>query len=168
MKMSGNENLIMSMMICDGTRKNCERCVFKEHPECRNALAHHAGALIQLQDVVIENTGRIQRKLLIDRERLNNRCEQDEDALRELEEAHKLLIRRLRDLKHCDTCDVRSLECPEKEREERCKACKAGSSQWALDLTIVTPEPENPCEECENDDCEGCEYNGVDDVKRID
>lgn len=171
--MATSKVLIDSMLKCDGTRKNCEKCVFKEHPDCRNAMAHHAGALIQMQDVVIENSGAIQRRLIIERNGLKMRAQNAEKQLGQCKEEFRRVLEKLLDIRHCETCEASADGFSETEREERCKACKE-QSLWALDEKIVNP-PVDPCDECEADDyeqCEGCEHNpenrSEDGVKRID
>lgn len=168
--MATNQVLINSMMKCDGTRKNCERCVFKEHPDCRNAMAHHAGALIQLQDVVVENSGAIQRKLLFERCGLKMRAENAEKNQAQCMKEYGLLLDKLRSIRHCATCEASADGYSLTEREVRCEACQE-KSMWQLDEKIVNP-PVDPCEECEDRDCEGCEHNQTEEdddcVKRID
>lgn len=171
--MATSKVLIDSMLNCDGTRKNCEKCVFKEHPNCRNAMAHHAGALIQMQDVVIENSGALQRKVLIERESLKNRAENAEKQLKKCMDEFKAVLDKLREIRHCETCEASADGFSETEREERCKVCKE-LSLWTLDEKIVNP-PVDPCDACDPDDyeqCEGCEHNperrSEDGVKRID
>lgn len=164
--MAANQKLIDSMLKCDGTNGNCRGCVFAEHPECRNAMAHHAGALIQMQDVVIENSGAIQRKLMTERMQLKAELANANRALEKTMEEYKLLTGHLRDKRDCSTCNAGAGVHTEEEKAKRCEMCRAGESLWELDTLIISPpEEENPCDECEEDDCEGCEHY---DVKRID
>ena len=164
--MAANQKLIDSMLKCDGTNGNCKGCVFAEHPECRNAMAHHAGALIQMQDVVIENSGAIQRKLMMERNHLKRELESANDCAEKALKEYNLLAGHLKDKRDCSTCDAGAGGHTEEEKAKRCEMCRAGESLWDLDTLIISPpEEENPCEECEEDDCEGCEHY---EVKRID
>lgn len=171
--MAANEKLIQSMLKCDGTRKNCERCVFREHPDCRNAMAHHAGALIQLQDVVVENSGAIQRKVLEERHAAQVALSRETEAREEIREAYLKLLIHLRERKDCGSCAVKAgtADLPEEDCESICKECQGGeTSLWAFNEEIVKV---SPCEKCEREDCEDCEHcqGGEDDddeVKRID
>lgn len=156
--MAANEKLIQSMLKCDGTRKNCARCVFKEHPDCRNAMAHHAGALIQLQDVVVENLGVIQRKALMERDMHLSGLKTTDGQLSELKDSYGQLIQHLRDRKDCGSCAVKAGTSG--LTEEECKVCCGNCAEedcnnWRVDPKIIAVDP---CKRCEREDCEGCEH----------
>lgn len=155
-----NVNLINSMLKCDGTRMNCKGCTFAEHPECRNAMAHHAGALIQLQDVVIENSGRILNKVANEREGWKRAYEASEKAKKEAMEMLSNIHRGLSELKHCESCQVKNGEgFTEEEKKAHCEACRNGGAGYIFDLAFGLPPEEETDEDYEVDD----EYDSEDD-----
>lgn len=150
---NANDKLIMNMLKCDGTMGNCMGCIFEGHPECRNAMAHHAGALIQLQDVVIVN----QTKELVSKQALiAKRNGELQSACKQYVDACGLLGRiatKLDELRHCATCQH------EKEPIEdgftapaACRACKLGESRWELAEDIIKPPVEDDADDCEAGD----------------
>jgi len=122
-----NEKLIKSMMACNGTNAVCAGCAFRDMPECRNAMAHHAGALIQLQDVVIANSSAQAGYL---KEQIKAEHKGYEQAVEVVKKQREVLLQienGLREARHCESClFVNALEDPEveKAREEHCKACQ--------------------------------------------
>lgn len=150
-----NALLYQSMLKCDGTQKNCHGCAFKGIPDCRNAMAHHAGALIQLQEVVIDNAGQqsgAQMNTIRKLEAENKACFKEYEKLNE---AMVNLLTGLKEERHCASCKNRE----EENHEEICKQCKEAASMYTLDLDYG--KAPDPCEEClaDSDECEGCAYN---------
>lgn len=157
-----NEKLYQSMLNCDGTQKNCKECVFRSIPDCRNAMAHHAGALIQLQDVVIDNAGAAgmaKDRKISDLEREKKQIMQNWE---QLNEAMVNLIFGLTEERHCASCGYsKERDNAEEEayRQDVCKKCREEKSQYTLNLDYG--KKPNPCENCiaDSDECEGCEHN---------
>lgn len=150
-----NKILYESMLKCDGTQKNCKGCAFKGIPDCRNAMAHHAGALIQLQDVVIENAGQQSAAQMNTIRKLETEKQQiikDWDAMNG---AMVNMLVGLKEERHCASCKNST----EENHEEICKQCREAESMYTLDLDYGK-EPD-PCEEClaDTDECEGCGHN---------
>ena len=150
-----NAMLYQSMLKCDGTQKNCQGCVFKGIPDCRNAMAHHAGALIQLQDVVIENAGQQSGAQMATIRKLN---EENLACMKENNQLNDVVVNLLTGLKeerHCASCKNRTDE----NHEETCKQCREAASMYTLDLNYG--KAPDPCENCiaDGDECEGCGYN---------
>ena len=131
-----NEKLIQDMMKCDGTNKNCKGCVFQDNPECRNAMAHHAGALIQLQDVVIIN----QAKTIAGLKGSIGHKDADHEELTKLAQQAcyqaNELARVLHDRKDCKTCahNLAGVGTP-----EVCDKCRGVESQWELSIYLQHP-----------------------------
>lgn len=124
-----NERLAKQMMKCDGTNKNCEGCMFVDHPGCRNAMAHHGGAVIQLQDVVIqdlgETIGAIKRKL----QEKTAECETIRQLAVQACYQANALADSLAARKDCVTCknDHAGAGTP-----EICHRCREGENMWIL------------------------------------
>ena len=142
-----NDKLIKSMLACDGSNKHCEGCTFRDIPDCRNAMAHHAGALIQLQDVVIANSGALAWGLREQIEEAQEKYQEAAEVISDLTELVRRVMRGLRETRHCESCEgSKPSEKPEEEaiREKLCEACRAGErSHWCLD-TAFGQEPEAP------------------------
>ena len=128
-----NEKLIHDMMHCNGMKKNCDECSFREHPDCRNAMARHAGALIQLQDVVIENQGRTAHHLMSKRESAESMARLNGKVLGEMGEILDGLADDLAKARHCPTCEHCAPEDVE-EQPEICVGClkETEESCWEL------------------------------------
>ena len=151
-----NEKMVKSLLNCDGSNKNCEGCAFRDIPDCRNAMAHHAGALIQLQDVVIENAGALAGNLQMQLRAEKQAYAEAVDVVKKQRERIGEILCGLTDLKHCESCAYsKEQDDPEmeKRREELCKACHEGYSQWELSAEFGKPEPEDDdLGEMESDD----------------
>lgn len=142
-----NEKLIKSMMNCNGTNAACAGCAFKEMPECRNAMAHHAGALIQLQDVVIANSAAQAGYLKEQIKAEHNGYEQAVEVVKKQKEVIDHIKNGLREAKHCESClfvnEIEDPEC-EKIREEHCRACNESVvSGWELNPDYGKEPPED-------------------------
>lgn len=127
------KTLIESMLQCDGTRGNCEGCTFREHPDCRNAMAHHGGALIQMQEVMTRNHSAMLGKVMHERDLLEQALRQANERIERLGERLEKLHCGLWASKHCDSCDALSPGANPELTEARCKLCREGQSQWELD-----------------------------------
>lgn len=125
-----NGDLIRMMSKCDGTNKNCKGCMFREHPECRNAMARHAAAVLNLSDVMFENSRMISSAAIAKREEAMETMEAQAVALEMYEEMCGKIALELSEAKHCPTC----LHNPpdDLEMSEICKKCQAGDSEWLL------------------------------------
>lgn len=139
----GNERLIKSMLSCDGSNKNCEECTFKDMPECRNAMAHHAGALIQLQDVVIANAaaqaGGLHMQLAASKQEYQEALEVVQKQRKRVGE----ILHGLHELRHCESCAYstpQTDEEAEKIREALCKQCVEACSEWELSAAFGVEE----------------------------
>lgn len=150
-----NAMLYQSMLKCDGTQKNCQGCAFKGIPDCRNAMAHHAGALIQLQEVVIDNAGQQSAAQMNTIRKLEAEKKQVVEAWGELNGAMVNLLEGLKEERHCASCKNRTDE----NHKEICKQCREAASMYTLDLDYG--KKPDPCEEClaDSDECEGCAHN---------
>lgn len=145
-----NEKLVKSMMNCDGSNKNCEGCAFRDIPECRNAMAHHAGALIQLQDVVISNSASLAGGLQMQLRAEKQAYAEAVNVVKKQRERIGEILNGLTALKHCESCAYSKEQgdaVMEEQREALCKACHEGISQWELSAEFGKPEPED-----DNDD----------------
>lgn len=133
------KDLILSMMECDGRAINCEGCAFREHPDCRDAMARHGAAMINLQDVVNRNTAAMLAKVKNDRENaiatahdINKRCT-------DISEVLGRILDGLRESRHCDSCGTLKDGADHQASEARCKACREGESLWYLDEGFGAP-----------------------------
>lgn len=141
-----NEKLVKSMMNCDGSNKNCEGCAFRDIPECRNAMAHHAGALIQLQDVVISNSASLAGGLQMQLRAEKQAYAEAVNVVKKQRERIGEFLNGLTALKHCESCAYSKEQedaAMEEQREALCKACHEGVSQWELSAEFGKPEPED-------------------------
>lgn len=122
-----NEKLIKDMLKCDGTRLNCAGCTFEDNPECRNAMAHHAGALIQLQDVVIENQAKTiagkKKELREQKDELRKVCEK----LTGLDRIASAVLNDLKERRDCQSCGWQGAE----NNTETCEKCRT-KSEWMI------------------------------------
>lgn len=151
-----NEMLAKQMMKCDGTNKNCEGCMFRDHPGCRNAMAHHGGALIQLQDMVIENLAQTINGL---KGSLAKKTADHQTVTQIAERAcyqANALEDHLRARKDCKTCNY---DCMGQGTPEVCDKCRGAESQWELcykfKLEHRMDPPEDEEDEADEDDEEG-------------
>ncbi len=131
-----NEKLIQDMLKCDGTNKNCKGCAFQDNPECRNAMAHHAGALIQLQDVVIINQAKTIAGLKGD---IGHKSADLEELTKLAQQAcyqANELARVLHDRKDCKTC---ANDRAGFGTTEVCDKCRGVESQWELSIYLKHP-----------------------------
>lgn len=128
-----NEKLIHDMMNCDGRKVNCDNCNFREHPDCRNAMASHAGALIQMQDVVIANQAATVSALTRKRDEMEQMAKINGHVLGQIGEKLDKLAEDLKKQRHCPTCYHCASE-DEDEQPEVCTMClkEDAESQWAL------------------------------------
>lgn len=118
-----NEQLINSMLKCDGTKGNCVECIFRDNPECRNAMAHHGGALIQLQDVVIHNQAVTASKVGSDKRMLQIKLETSERERAEMIKRMRALLDYIYEQCGCKAC--------EHYDGDACKHCK-DKDEWEL------------------------------------
>lgn len=128
-----NEKMINDMMMCDGRKVNCDKCGFREHPDCRNAMARHAGALIQLQDVVIANQAATVAAVVEKRDRMQSMAMLNGQVLGEMGEILDKLAADLKAERHCPTCEYCAPEDVE-EQPEVCRICMTPDvdSLWEL------------------------------------
>lgn len=147
--MTANDTLIQSMLKCDGTNKNCKGCVFAENPECRNAMAHHGGALIQLQDVVVQN---LSVQMAAVREKLASyvvRCDAKDKLIERQDEIINAMTLWIQKHHACEVCDHRC-------DKEYCGKCR-DQSEWEMDMagmlkTYRDTVALDPDDECDDDD----------------
>lgn len=139
-----NEKLIHDMMNCDGRKVNCDRCNFREHPDCRNAMASHAGALIQMQDVVIANQAATVSALTRKRDNMESMARLNSKVLGEMGEILDKLAEDLAKGRHCPTCQHCAPEDVD-ETPEICAKCmeEGAESLWELSKRYQ-PEKEQP------------------------
>jgi hypothetical protein len=139
-----NEKMIKDMMMCDGRNVNCQKCSFREHPDCRNAMARHAGALIQLQDVVIANQAATVTALVDKRDRMESMALLNGRVLGEMGEILDNLAADLRAERHCPSCENCAPENVDVQ-PEICVKCMAegAESQWDLAKRYLPKKPEN-------------------------
>ena len=156
-----NEKLYGSMLKCDGTTKNCEGCLFRKVPDCRNAMAHHAGAMIQLQEVVLDNVGAQSAAQEAEIRELQRKNRQLDRVNQDLCDGLRNIRNGLKELRHCASCEYNIPQKDEMEESARkmvCAGCHEEHSNWEPWVDFGKP-PADPCEDCEGDDCEGCEFN---------
>lgn len=140
-----NEKMIHDMMHCDGQKKNCDSCSFREHPACRNALARHAAAMIQLQDVVIENQGATVAALREKRDQMESMASLNGKVLKKLGEILDGLGADLAAQRHCPTCEHCATE-EEDEQPEICRICmtQGDDSAWELAKRYLPENKKKP------------------------
>lgn len=146
-----NEMLAKQMMKCDGTNKNCVGCMFRDHPGCRNAMAHHGGAVIQLQDVVIENLAQTINGL---KAKLGKKTADHQTVTQIAERAcyqANALEEYLKNVKDCKTCEH---ECAGLGTPEICDKCRGVESQWELAYRFRFEPNMNAAEDEEDEDDE--------------
>lgn len=146
-----NEKLIHDMMNCDGRKVNCGNCNFREHPDCRNAMASHAGALIQMQDVVIANQAATVSALARKRDDMESMARLNGKVLGEMGEILDKLAEDLANGRHCPTCEHCAPEDVD-ETPEICAKCmtEGAESLWELSKRYQ-PEKDQP-EQDEDED----------------
>lgn len=159
-----NEKMIHDMMHCNGQKMNCDTCSFREHPECRNAMARHAAALIQLQDVVIDNQGRTAQSLMGKRDSAENLAKLNGKVLGELGEILDGLGADLAKQRHCPTCEHCAPE-EEDEQPEICQICMTpgDDSCWELAKRYLPEEKRKQAEmtgDGDGDEAEDAENDG--------
>lgn len=147
-----NEKMIHDMMHCNGQKKNCDGCSFREHPACRDAMARHAAAMIQLQDVVIESQGATVAALREKRDRMENMENLNGKVLKELGEILDGLGADLAAQRHCPTCEHCAPE-DEDEQPEICLICMTpgDDSAWELAKRYLPENKEKQPEGGDND-----------------
>ena len=150
-----NLYLIEMMSKCDGRNVNCEKCMFRDHPECRNAMARHAAAELRLNGVMLDNSRSISANLHTQREELREIVDSQAKALELFEEMCGMIAEELSKLKHCPTCKYNP-ESDDMEMSEICKSCQAGESEWLLHERLMPTEraekmAEKPPEEAEDE-----------------
>lgn len=139
-----NEKLIHDMMNCDGRKVNCADCNFREHPDCRNAMASHAGALIQMQDVVIANQAATVSALTRKRDDMESMARLNGKVLGEMGEILDKLAEDLANGRHCPTCEHCAPEGVD-ETPEICAKCmeEGAESLWELAKRYMPKKPDN-------------------------
>lgn len=139
-----NEKLIHDMMNCDGRKVNCDNCNFREHPDCRNAMASHAGALIQMQDVVIANQAATVNALTRKRDDMESMARLNGKVLGEMGEILDKLAEDLAKARHCPTCEHCAPEDVD-ETPEICAKCmtEGAESLWDLAKRYLPDKPAN-------------------------
>lgn len=143
-----NEKLIKSMLKCDGTMGNCKGCIFDGSPVCRNDMTHHGGALIQLQEVVVENQQHMMQAMKLEIAGMREKMKRMGEELEVVDGALGRLGAELKAARHCDSCLYKGMD----EARDVCEGCKAHEeSHWVLAKRFVEPDPE-PVEEPEEDD----------------
>lgn len=157
-----NQKLYGSMLKCDGTTKNCEGCVFRKVPDCRNAMAHHAGALIQLQEVALDNVGAQSAAQEAEIRKLHQLTKDLSEGLQEVNQRLTHVVNGLEEERHCASCKhviPCEGEMEEATREMICEGCKKEHSNWTLREDFG--KPTDPCEGCmaDTDESEGCQHN---------
>ena len=147
-----NEKLIHDMMNCDGRKVNCDNCNFREHPDCRNAMASHAGALIQMQDVVIANQAATVSALTRKRDDMESMARLNGKVLGEMGEILDKLAEDLANGRHCPTCEHCAPEDVD-ETPEVCAKCMTEGAESLWDLAKrYLPEQEDDKEPEETDE----------------
>lgn len=141
--------IIKMLERCDGTRKNCEGCLYQEHPACRNAMAKHAAAELSLGEIRLGNTQTMLEAVVQERDYMRKALEMHETALGMYEQMTGRIAQNLYALKHCETCMhyQDDAEVP----PEVCVSCKAGVSEWLLAKHL---QPDNPKAKAEPDEPE--------------
>lgn len=142
------KTLIESMLNCDGTRGNCEGCIFREHPDCRNAMARHGGALIQMQEVMTKNHSAMLGKVMHERDLLNETLQKANEHIEKLGDHIERLHGGLMAARHCDSCSAHAEGANPELSEARCKLCKEKESQWGLNEEFgAPPKADTPVED---------------------
>lgn len=141
--------IIKMLERCDGTRKNCEGCMYQEHPACRNAMAKHAAAELSLGEIRLGNTQTMLEAVVQERDYMRKALEMQETALGMYEQMTGRIAQNLHALKHCETClhYQDDAEVP----PEVCVSCKAGVSEWLLAKHL---QPDGPKAKTEPDEPE--------------
>ena len=151
-----NEKLIHDMMNCDGRKVNCADCNFREHPDCRNAMASHAGALIQMQDVVIANQAATVSALTRKRDNMESMALLNGRVLGEMGEILDKLAEDLAKERHCPTCEHCAPEDVD-ETPEICAECmeEGAVSLWELAKRYMPEKPDNGEDDAAEDEESG-------------
>lgn len=151
------EKMVKDMMHCDGRKVNCDTCGFREHPDCRNAMSKHAGALIQLQDVVIANQASMVAAVVEKRDRMQGMAMLNGRVLGEMGEILDKLAADLSKERYCPTCEHCAPEDVD-EQPEVCRICMTPDedSRWEL-AKRYKPERAKPEEPEEDSGDEGVE-----------
>lgn len=138
--------IIKMLEKCDGTRKNCEGCLYEEHPLCRNAMAQHAAAQLKLDEIQLGNTAQMLDAVTNERDYLRKALETQETALGMYEQMTGRIAQNLYALKHCETClhYQEDAEVP----PEVCVSCQDGVSEWLLAKHL---QPDDPKAQAEQD-----------------
>ena len=144
--------IIKMLEKCDGTRKNCEGCLYEEHPLCRNAMAQHAAAQLQLDEIQLGNTAQMLAAVTNERDYLRKALETQETALGMYEQMTGRIAQNLYALKHCETC-LHYQEDAE-VKPEVCVSCKAGASEWLLAKHLQPDDPKAKAKPDELDELE--------------
>lgn len=131
--------IIKMLERCDGTRKNCEGCMYQEHPACRNAMAKHAAAELSLGEIRLGNTQTMLEAVKGERDYLRKAMESYELALAMHEQMSGRIAEKMYEMKLCETC----LHNPEEDANppEICERCQAGVSEWLLAKELQPDEP---------------------------
>lgn len=147
-----NEKLIQNMMKCDGRKLNCDECIFKNHPACRNAMARHAGAMINLQEVVLENQAAVVHNLEAGKKEMENFARTQGKVMKELGEILDGVAADLCQQRHCPTCEHWTPE--DEDMSEVCAQCSAegSESQWELAKRYYPENKQKTEEKSEGED----------------
>lgn len=142
--------IIKMLEKCDGTRKNCEGCMYAEHPLCRNAMAQHAAAQLKLDEIQLGNTAQMLAAVTNERDYLRKALETQETALGMYEQMCDRIALKLSGLRHCETClhkgdIIEAAGKPPKACEE-CYAT-AMSSEWMLAKELQPDDPKAKTEQ---------------------
>lgn len=137
--------IIKMLEKCDGTRKNCEGCLYEAHPLCRNAMAQHAAAQLKLDEIQLGNTAQMLTAVTNERDYLRKALETQETALGMYEQMTGRIAQNLYALKHCETClhYQEDAEVP----PEVCVNCQDGVSEWLLAKHLQPDDPKAHAEQ---------------------
>lgn len=155
-----NEKLITTMAKCDGTKKNCEGCMYSAHPECRNALARHAAAALKLDEVLLENQRHVQQAITDERDYLREAAASQEIVIGMYQQMTGRIAEELHTLKHCETCLHKGEPVSEGHcLPDACVECSTGESRWLLAKRL---QPDDPRESKEDAGAKPVESSGAD------
>lgn len=131
--------IIKMLERCDGTRKNCEGCMYQEHPACRNAMAKHAAAELSLGEIRMRNTQTMLEAVKGERDYLRKAMESYELALAMHEQMSGRIAEKMYEMRLCETC----LHNPGEDAHppEICERCQAGVSEWLLAKELQPDDP---------------------------
>lgn len=147
-------DLINDLMRCDGRRESCEKCTYREHPKCRDAIAREAAAVLAHRETQLEIAKSMLGKVILERDEA---LKMIPAALKAVEARELLLKAMMTDLdacKHCKTCKYDGYDWQD-DIDDKCKECvKPGApSMWEPKDKYTTIKPvEEPEEHHEVED----------------